>query len=565
LTPEFILEVHSRLFAADCRQALGGAPAHNRLSTQVLPALMAASIVGVSALAPGNNEARGSDLRAVGAAPAVLETPPPLLLRNLTREEAIRTNRMIAFSRFGNVPAPSFHFTGDKTARARALSCLTAAVYYEAASESEAGQEAVAQVVLNRARNAAFPASICAVVFQGSTLPTGCQFSFTCDGSLERIPMRSAWKAAQDVAEAALSGRVFAPVGLSTHYHADYVVPYWATTLLKDAQVGAHIFYTWPRTWQSLNDFSRRYPGREPDPGMLRMAALMAHGALPALGDGPVSKIEVKADPQVEMMGIVAMLGRESADSGDYGSDAKTFFSSLSQHSAVRLLQPTNAQSARAAKRPDGAALQAALQDFAQDSDFNAFFESHRHFYRAAVDKAQRDASAAVATWEHYTAVPVGSKTVSIAIGFGDESTRCLARSVATQGHLWFRSSTDSNSAPADTLIDSGLSRGLLTDVPPALQEQIIRAVFARAAALTTGADAGDDAVRHDVARGYALVPELARRLREYETNRARYATLAQFLPVLIGNLPAAAPAPSGTPAAAAAPAATDCSTAQRT
>ena len=565
MTPECILELHSRLFAADCKLALSGAAARNRFSVQVLPALMAASIVGIASFAPGNNEARGSELRAVSGGPAVPKTPPPLLLRNLTREEAIRTNQLIAFSRFGNVPAPPFHFTGDKTARARALSCLTAAVYYEAASESEAGQEAVAQVVLNRARNSAFPGSICAVVFQGSTLPTGCQFSFTCDGSLERVPMRSAWKAAQDVAEAALSGRVFAPVGLSTHYHADYVVPYWATTLLKDAQIGAHIFYTWPRTWQSLNDFSRRYPGREPDPGMLRTAALMAHGALPALDDSPVSRIEVKADPQVELMGIVAMLARESADSASaYGSDAKTFFSTVSNHSAVRLLQPTNAQSSRAAQRPDGASLQAALQDFAQASDFNAFFETHRHFYQTAVEKAQRDASAAVAMWEHYTAVPVGSKTVSIAIGFGDDSSKCLARSVATQSHLWFRSSTDSSSSPADTLIDSGLSRGLLSspDIAPGLQEQIIRAVFDRAAALTAGADAGDEAVRRDLARGYALVPELARRLRDYEVNRGRYRTLADFLPLLIGNLPAAVPAAPATPAT---PAATDCSTAQRT
>jgi len=276
LTPECILELHSRLFAADCKRALSGPVAHNRFSAQVFPALIAASIVGVASFAPGSNEARGSELRAASTGPAVPKTPPPLLLRNLTREEAIRTNQLIAFSRFGNVPAPPFHFTGDKTARARALSCLTAAVYYEAASESEEGQEAVAQVVLNRARNSAFPGSICAVVFQGSTLPTGCQFSFTCDGSLERVPLRSAWKAAQDVAEAALSGRVFAPVGLSTHYHADYVVPYWASTLAKNAVVGAHIFYRWAGGWGQPAAFNEGYAGHEPNARALRNAALAA-------------------------------------------------------------------------------------------------------------------------------------------------------------------------------------------------------------------------------------------------------------------------------------------------
>ncbi len=116
------------------------------------------------------------------------------------------------------------------------------AVYYEAANQDDAGQEAVAQVVLNRVRHPAFPASICGVVFQGSERRTGCQFTFTCDGSLFRRADPQLWGRARRVAESALDGSVFQPVGLATHYHADYVVPYWASSLEKNAQVGAHIF-----------------------------------------------------------------------------------------------------------------------------------------------------------------------------------------------------------------------------------------------------------------------------------------------------------------------------------
>ena len=103
----------------------------------------------------------------------------------------------------------------------------------------------------NRVRHPAFPASICGIVFQGYERRTGCQFTFTCDGSLFRRPDPQLWYRAQRVAESALDGSVFQPVGLATHYHADYVVPYWASSLEKNAQVGAHIFYRWPNEWGS--------------------------------------------------------------------------------------------------------------------------------------------------------------------------------------------------------------------------------------------------------------------------------------------------------------------------
>lgn len=125
--------------------------------------------------------------------------------------------------------------------------CLSFAIYYEARSESEQGQIAVAQVVLNRVRDRAYPDDVCSVVFQGSERRTGCQFSFTCDGSMARLPEGPAWRKAREIAEAALSGRTDAEVGGATHYHTTAIQPYWSSSLRKVATIGAHIFYTRPK------------------------------------------------------------------------------------------------------------------------------------------------------------------------------------------------------------------------------------------------------------------------------------------------------------------------------
>lgn len=139
--------------------------------------------------------------------------------------------------------ARSLPAVGTALDHERALTCLAQAVYYEAASEPDAGQRAVAQVVLNRVAHPAFPKTVCGVVYQGSDRPTGCQFTFTCDGALARIPNRLFWERAQNVARAALAGYVYAPVGLATHYHTIAVHPYWADSLAFLGTIGAHRFY----------------------------------------------------------------------------------------------------------------------------------------------------------------------------------------------------------------------------------------------------------------------------------------------------------------------------------
>ncbi|MFC4290871.1 cell wall hydrolase [Sphingorhabdus arenilitoris] len=150
---------------------------------------------------------------------------------------------------------------------ARALKCLTDAIYYEAASESDSGQRAVAQVIINRMRHPTYPNNICGVVYQGSERRTGCQFSYSCDGSMARIPSRSHWLRAGRVAASALAGYVHRPVGMATHYHTVNIYPYWAPSLHFIGTIGMHRFYRWKGSAGRPSAFFRSYAGNEPFPG----------------------------------------------------------------------------------------------------------------------------------------------------------------------------------------------------------------------------------------------------------------------------------------------------------
>lgn len=152
---------------------------------------------------------------------------------------------------------------GTSLDQGRALQCLTTAIYYEAASEPDAGQRAVAQVVLNRVAHPAWPNTVCGVVYQGSERPS-CQFSFACDGSLARKPMAVFWERARRVAAEALAGHVYAPVGLATHYHTSAVHPYWADSLSFIGTIGAHRFYRWSGAAGRPAAFVSTYAGGEP-------------------------------------------------------------------------------------------------------------------------------------------------------------------------------------------------------------------------------------------------------------------------------------------------------------
>lgn len=194
--------------------------------------------------------------------------------------------------------ARPFIFGGSYDGFDTALDCLAAAAWYETGNDP-AGQRSVIQVVLNRVRHPSFPKSVCAVVFQGSERTTGCQFSFTCDGSMQRrIPSQAAWASARDRALAALSGAVDPTVGQATHFHADYVTPWWSNQLEPLAQVGAHIFYRWPGERGKLLGS----PAFAPEVPVLSLQDLAAHpDGIGAIPDVPFAELP-SAEPTIEAL-----------------------------------------------------------------------------------------------------------------------------------------------------------------------------------------------------------------------------------------------------------------------
>ncbi|NBB51808.1 cell wall hydrolase [Rhizobium sp. CRIBSB] len=200
----------------------------------------------------------------------------------------------------------------------RDLECLTQAVYYEARGEGRDGMRAVAQVVLNRVRHAAFPKTVCGVVFQGAGRRTGCQFSFTCDGSMRGNVNRAAWTRARDIASSALSGSVFAGVGNATHFHTTAVAPGWRTSMIRVNQVGQHLFYRFGGRSGASGAFSyAARPSSESDAPRLIQATMDPSIPVRDAGSGAYGLL-VGQPPQVEPNGPspAAPVSQVSADSG---------------------------------------------------------------------------------------------------------------------------------------------------------------------------------------------------------------------------------------------------------
>lgn len=404
-----------------------------------LSAVMAISAAAIPFLASGVAAPLDSDGETVRLPPAAA---PPLLLRDVAREDALSINAAIPFSRDPNPAARPFKMRGGDGAFARALHCLTEAIYYEADSETADGQRAVAQVVLNRVRHPAFSPSVCATVYHGSLRSTGCQFSFTCDGSMRRRPAASGWAKARGIAEQALAGYVFAPVGQATHYHADYVVPYWATSLAKNAVLGTHIFYRWRGWWGQRAAFARRHSGQELDPRLLRNAALSRHGVRPEPPAWSGEDLVLAADPRVELISIVHLLANQSevsADATEYEKDVRKRFAAFSNHVAVEIYrqlsagnskftaassletlihysQPPKLESqgsldrkligaAGGKRKLDG--FIAALRDFVRHSEFESFFKEREAYYAKLEKQAREPAFELVTAIEKDTGAPV--------------------------------------------------------------------------------------------------------------------------------------------------------------
>jgi spore germination cell wall hydrolase CwlJ-like protein len=172
---------------------------------------------------------------------------------------------------------PDYASLIDPKDSARQMRCLGEAIYFEARSEPEAGQAAVAQVVLNRVRSGIFPTNVCAVVYQDRNRPFACQFSFACEGKSLRIEEPAAWATATRVAQAVVSGANYNPKLVEAlNYHANYVYPFWAPSLRRVDRIGAHIFYA------------------------MRAGTNWAPGALNGRGDLPPLQPQANASPLIQ-------------------------------------------------------------------------------------------------------------------------------------------------------------------------------------------------------------------------------------------------------------------------
>jgi len=122
--------------------------------------------------------------------------------------------------------------------------CLSEVLYYEARGEGAGGQKAIAEVVFHRMNHGDYGHSICAVVYEGKGRP-GCQFSFTCNGEMERPKQMAAWRESEKLAAQILTGQVALrnATGGAVNFHAVSVSPDWADTMDKTTQIGNHIFY----------------------------------------------------------------------------------------------------------------------------------------------------------------------------------------------------------------------------------------------------------------------------------------------------------------------------------
>lgn len=265
-------------------------PRGRRHHVGVLIALLAMLCVGAALMIPTERQTCAGLCRRSGPAagapsPAALARLPGRLVDGATPQasfvppdDARALNAAAPFWRGPVAAARPFRFSGSDEDRQRAVTCLAAAQLYEAGL-SERDQMAVAQVVLNRVRHPAYPHTICAVVFEGAERATGCQFTFTCDGALTRRYSDAAWEAARALAGRMLDGDVDKRVGWATHYHTDWVYPYWSPSLDKLSAVNTHLFFKWRGYWGTAAAFSARYAGKE---APVRLLAAIGQAPEPA-------------------------------------------------------------------------------------------------------------------------------------------------------------------------------------------------------------------------------------------------------------------------------------------
>lgn len=271
------------------------------------------------------------------AADLPIEQFLPNEVLNLDAQDAMARNLALPVSNGPNPVAPAFVAQWLGPDLGEATKCLATAVYYEAAGEPMAGQRAVAQVVLNRLRSPRYPKTICGVIYQGAERPTGCQFSFACDGSTRRVPSAAGMAVATAVATAVINGVTSAEAGQATHYHTLAVFPAWAPQLAKIGIIGHHVFYRPPGRATFGYDAISKAPPEDP-----LLAVVPAAVPLPeAVPTGPAVTSVIVADtsPSMVRMGVAAAQ------------------SSLVSEGAVKSGQSGNTTAAQAVRAADATAV----------------------------------------------------------------------------------------------------------------------------------------------------------------------------------------------------------------
>ncbi|WP_230530667.1 cell wall hydrolase [Microvirga roseola] len=223
--PEFTTTRQATSVQSPAAAAAGSTGAAGSLTTPIVK-----RAVTLSSATPAPMDAMPIE---IAAAPVVLQSP------RLDRDGGVS-----AVPKDDGAEHPRYADLIDPDNLSKEQRCLAEAVYFEARSESAEGQAAVAQVVLNRVKSGLYPSTICGVVYQNRHRHLACQFTFACEGKALRIRDAESWDRAKRVASAVLEGKTYlTDVGGATHYHANYVRPYWAKRLKKMDVIGRHIFY----------------------------------------------------------------------------------------------------------------------------------------------------------------------------------------------------------------------------------------------------------------------------------------------------------------------------------
>tara|TARA_B100000575_G_C23092144_1_gene629690 strand:+ start:642 stop:1166 length:525 start_codon:yes stop_codon:yes gene_type:complete len=145
----------------------------------------------------------------------------------------------------------------EKEKTSRALECLALNIYFETRASSLVDAMSVSDVVMNRVKSTRFPNTVCEVVQEGPIsdwwkkekgkevpIRHQCQFSWFCDGKSDIPKNKTAWEKSRKYArDIYVHGSYIGITEGATHYHANYVKPYWAPSMDRITRIGSHIFY----------------------------------------------------------------------------------------------------------------------------------------------------------------------------------------------------------------------------------------------------------------------------------------------------------------------------------